>query len=63
MTAIMNLYDSADDVIKDLNKLMLLLDGHLIKELETAEQRKAAGEKVEIIEISLAEIREICLKD
>lgn len=56
----MNAYDTASDVIKDINRMLLLLDGHLVKELETQQKRQAAGWLTDKIEDCLKGVERIC---
>lgn len=59
----MNIYDTAQDVIKDLNRVLSFLPAHLLKEIDNAETRQAAGWLVEDIETKLVQIEKICKKD
>lgn len=54
--------DGAKHQIQDIRKQLLILDGYLIKDLDTAEKRQAAGWLVEEIETKLAGIEKLCQK-
>lgn len=54
--------DGAKTQIQDIRKQLLILDGYLIKELETQAKRQSAGWLMDGIETSLKGIEKICQK-
>ncbi len=54
--------DGVKSQIQDLRKQLLILDGYLIKELDSQQKRQAAGWQMDSIEESLKDIEKICRK-
>lgn len=52
--------DGVNYTIKDIRKQLLILDGHLVKELNTKEKQVAAGWQMDAIETKLKNIEKIC---
>ena len=55
--------DGAKHQIQDIRKQLLILDGYLIKELDSQQKRQAAGWLTEGIEDKLAKIEKLCKKN